>query len=48
MSAAATWSSPHFSPPPPNVHVLSVPDTLPEDDPENPPEVVGLREASGG
>jgi hypothetical protein len=46
-AGVARWAlsgSPHFSPPPPNVHVLSVPDMLPEDDPERPPEVVGLRE----
>jgi hypothetical protein len=37
----------HFSPASPNVHVLSVPDTLPADDPEHPPEakLVGLRGA---
>jgi chromosome segregation ATPase len=48
-AGVARWaltSSPHFSPPPPNVHVLSVPDELPEDDPEHKPEVIDSRGAA--
>jgi hypothetical protein len=47
-AGVAKWAyapSSHFSPASPNGHVLSVPDTLPADDPEHPPEVVGLRGA---
>jgi chromosome segregation ATPase len=47
-AGVARWAlqgAAHFSGASPNVHVLSVPDTLPADDPEHPPEVVGLRGA---
>ena len=35
----------HFSPPPPDMHVLSVPDRLEDEDPEKPPEVVSAQGA---
>jgi DNA repair exonuclease SbcCD ATPase subunit len=48
-AGVARWAlsgSPHFSPPPPDMHVLSVPSELPADDPERPiNEVAGLRGA---
>jgi hypothetical protein len=37
----------HFSAPPPDMHVLSVPDELPPDDPENPAEVISTEGAPG-
>jgi len=37
----------HFSAPPPDMHVLSVPDELPLDDPENPAEVISTETAPG-
>ena len=43
----AHTASAHFSPPPPDVHVLSVPDRLEDEDPEKPPEVVSAENASG-
>jgi hypothetical protein len=42
-AGVARWAlsgSAHFSPPPPNVHVLSVPDVLPDDDPEPNDELI--------
>ncbi len=47
-AGVARWSlqaGPHFSPPPPDMHVLSVPERLPDEDPEHLAEVVSTETA---
>jgi chromosome segregation ATPase len=49
-AGVARWSlqaGPHFSPPPPDMHVLSVPERLPDEDPEHLAEVVSTESAPG-
>jgi hypothetical protein len=47
-AGGARWAlaaGPHFSPPPPDMHVLSVPERLPDEDPEHLAEVVSTEVA---
>lgn len=48
-AGVARWSlsgTAHFSPPPPDVHVLSVPDVLPDEDPEEKAEEISTESAT--